>query len=301
MGAPTLLPETAVLLNAGSLRREADFILHDGMDAPSASRRSLVLRAFLAALDRVGAGAIIYVKSNMTDDFFAAAWPRIKARFVLVTAEADWAAPSHHRACLDDPRLIRWFGQNCDLPSPHPKFEPLPLGFAEPDQPHGEQAAMLRVHRCMPAVADKPLMAHASFHLTLSHPERIDVAQRLAGTPGLVFESRRIPPELLWIRHANYSFEISPRGAGHDCHRTWEALLLRTIPIVQKSLVDPVYEAFPVVSVGDWREVTIASMATWRAELSARFDAAMFERLTAAYWIARIRAAARVETGGRPF
>jgi len=208
---------------------------------------------------------------------------------VLVTAEGDWAAPARHRHRLADPRIIRWFGQNCDLEVPHRKFETIPLGFAEPHWPHGNQAAMMRVHRRMPIVLEKPVQALASFHLTLSHPERAEVWRTLEGVPEIAFEARRIPPELLWIRHVNYAFEVCPRGAGRDTHRVWEALLLRTIPIVERSTLDPLYREFPVAFVSDWREITVEAMDGWRMHLADRFDPAMFERLTANYWLSRIR------------
>ncbi len=40
----------------------------------------------------------------------------------------------------------------------------------------------------------------------------------------------RIPK--VYARNCQYSFWLSPRGNGIDCHRTWEALYLDVIPIV---------------------------------------------------------------------
>jgi hypothetical protein len=137
-------------------------------------------------------------------------------------------------------------------------------------------------------VADKPLKAHASFHLNLSHSDRYGVWQRLHRNPNVVFEPRRISPELLWIHHVSYAFEICPRGNGLDCHRTWEALLLRTIPIVRTSTLDPLYEGFPVVIIRDWEEITAEAMALWRHRHADEFTAAMFERLTRDYWVSRV-------------
>jgi hypothetical protein len=110
--------------------------------------------------------------------------------------------------------------------------------------------------------------------------------------PHVFMEPRRIPPELLWIRHANYAFEISPRGNGLDCHRSWEALLLRTIPIVRTSSLDPVYEGLPVAIVSDWDEVTPDAMREWRNRFADGFTAGTFQRLTMGYWLNRIRNAA---------
>jgi len=90
----------------------------------------------------------------------------------------------------------------------------------------------------------------------------------------------------------------APRGAGMDCHRTWEALALLTIPIVKRSPLDPAFQGFPVAMVEDWDEVTIAAMARWRAAMADAFTAGMLRRLTAPYWTSQVLAAAASAKGG---
>jgi len=292
------LPADAVLLNPASLWAISDFVVHDGRDAPPEFRfNPPTVSRLLARIETVRDGDIVCVKSNLCRAFFAIAFPRLRARIVLLTVEGDWGTPGPHLPQLEDDRIIRWFGQNCDLMGPHPKFAPMPLGIAAPHWPHGDQRALLRVHRDM-ARAGQKLEAHASFHLTLSHPERSEVWSRLERRAGLAFEPQRLPPEKLWARLADYAFTVSPRGAGLDCHRTWEALALRSIPIVKRSTLDPVFEGFPVVKVDDWGDVTLAAMAEWRAALADKFTADMFQRLTAPHWTALILAAGASATGG---
>jgi hypothetical protein len=282
--------ETVVLKNQQNLFEACDFLVHDGTGgvAQELQRNPRRLEAFLREIDDVRDNAVIFVKSSMMQDFFETAFPRLSARIVLVTAGEDCSTPGPYYRYLDDQRIIRWFGYNCDLVTPHPKFEIIPLGFADPHWPYGDQAAMLRVHRRMPPVADKPLKALASFHLKMSHQYRYWVWAKLRSNSEIAFEPRRIPPELLWIRHVKYAFEICPRGNGLDCHRTWEALLLRTIPIVRTSTLDPLYEGFPVVIVSEWEGITRDALECWRARYADSFTAAMFERLTRDYWVSRV-------------
>ena len=54
---------------------------------------------------------------------------------------------------------------------------------------------------------------------------------------------------------AAHKFVISPRGNGVDCHRTWEALYLRTIPIVKRSTHMDEFSDLPIFFVNDWSEV----------------------------------------------
>ena len=50
----------------------------------------------------------------------------------------------------------------------------------------------------------------------------------------------------------NFKFVLSPRGAGIDCHRTWEVLAVGRIPIVLSSAIDELYEDLPIVVVKSW-------------------------------------------------
>jgi hypothetical protein len=47
-------------------------------------------------------------------------------------------------------------------------------------------------------------------------------------------------------------FVISPNGNGIDCHKTWEALYLRSIPIVTKSINIDFYRDYPIIVIDDW-------------------------------------------------
>ena len=53
-------------------------------------------------------------------------------------------------------------------------------------------------------------------------------------------------------------YVLSPRGAGEDCHRFYEAIYLYSIPIVKRTNTpfDKLYNVFPCLIVNDWNEVT---------------------------------------------
>ena len=52
-----------------------------------------------------------------------------------------------------------------------------------------------------------------------------------------------------------YKFILSPRGAGIDCHRTWEAIICNIIPIVKKSNIDELFSDLPVLIVNKWEDI----------------------------------------------
>jgi hypothetical protein len=290
----TGLPMGKALKNRATLPDCCDFAIQceDGQERLGPG----LVNAFIDRLGEMRAGATVFVRSTLLAPFFDRAFCLIRQPFVLVTGGSDPASPGAHRESLEDPRIIRWFGENSDLPAPHPKFEPVPLGISDPNVSFGNQEAMLRVHARMPPVEEKPLLAHSSFQLTISHPSRREALAIIRNIEGVVVQQARIAPELLWVRHAGHAFVISPRGGGLDCHRTWEALLLRSIPIVKRSLLDPLHEAFPIAIVDDWHEISLSAMRNWRERLRGGFTLEMFQRLTRDYWAQRIRAAG----SGRP-
>ena len=65
----------------------------------------------------------------------------------------------------------------------------------------------------------------------------------------------------VWINydftHKSY-YTLSPRGAGEDCHRFYEAIYLDSIPIVKRTntAFDKLYNVFPCLIINDWNEVT---------------------------------------------
>lgn len=65
----------------------------------------------------------------------------------------------------------------------------------------------------------------------------------------------------VWINyeytHKSY-YTLSPRGAGEDCHRFYEAIYLDSIPIVKRTntAFDKLYNVFPCLIIDNWNEVT---------------------------------------------
>lgn len=62
-----------------------------------------------------------------------------------------------------------------------------------------------------------------------------------------------------YYRHvAEHRFVLSPQGAGPDCYRTWEAMYLKAIPIVQRSPEMEHFADLPILFTDDYSELTPA-------------------------------------------
>ena len=54
-----------------------------------------------------------------------------------------------------------------------------------------------------------------------------------------------------------HKFMLCPEGHGIDCHRNWESLYLRRVPVMKKSpYFARLMEGFPVLFVKDWPNIT---------------------------------------------
>jgi hypothetical protein len=60
---------------------------------------------------------------------------------------------------------------------------------------------------------------------------------------------------------SQHKFAISPEGNGIDCHRFWEALYLKTIPICKPNITVNYYaKYFPIVILNDWDDLDISKL-----------------------------------------
>ena len=121
--------------------------------------------------------------------------------------------------------------------------------------------------------------------------------------------AHRLPRAELWARKAHNLFDLSPRGHGIDCYRTWESLALGMVVIVQRvrGPLDRLYEGLPVMLVDKYDDLTNATLARWAKEHTAKLASGAYptvelapgvrvlERLTTAYWVRRMRGVMRGE------
>jgi len=54
----------------------------------------------------------------------------------------------------------------------------------------------------------------------------------------------------------SHKFCLSPEGTGIDCFRTWEALYLKSVPIVQESIHMTAFKDLPILFTKDYSEIT---------------------------------------------
>lgn len=155
----------------------------------------------------------------------------------------------------------------------------------------------------LPPTRNRPTVAYTTAHLQQTdttprhqYSGHRKVIQELFGdskaTPHVRLDTK-VSREESWKRHGDAFFILSPPGNGLDCHRTWEALILGSVPIViSDPAFNPVFDDLPVVLVDSYAEVTPENLARWKTEIVSKLDSKAYqlEKLTTAYWMNRIQA-----------
>jgi hypothetical protein len=183
-----------------------------------------------------------FCKSDYLEFFFARHAP--KGTFVLFSHNGDRMIGGEFRKELERDSLVAWFAQNPVLEDP--KLRALPIGIANPYWPHGDQ----RVFRATQA---EQLPKSALFDVSFNTATNPAVREYCVEQTGLRPAPLR-PFDVYLEGVASSYFCISPEGNGIDCQRTWEALYLRTIPVVTRNLVSEHHADLPMLVLDDWSQ-----------------------------------------------
>jgi hypothetical protein len=250
---------------------------------------------------------VVHLCTDMVPQFVREHLPRRSTPFTLVTGDSDLAVvagPIAERvldALTSHPMLVAWYAQNRVLK--HPKLHSMPIGldchtlsplegggrthpWGPRRVPVEQERQLVQIGRSAGSIAAKEPRAFCNWHFAIERGDRRECRRRV--DPSAVsYQSDFTTRDASWRMNTRFAFTMSPAGAGLDCHRTWEALLLGSIPVVLRSPLDELFTQLPVVIVDDWSEVTPARL---RSELDriarSAFD---FSQLELSYWTARIQ------------
>jgi hypothetical protein len=239
----------------------------------------------------------IYVASDGIRYFAEQVLGKISIPFILVTGDSDLPINAstlgrHLESLLSSPKLLRWHAQNKDIE--HPKIQSLPIGINIHNlwsNPLTRGGGFM-----LPAMQELQLktIAQDAQHFSLREPKifcnwhfSIDRADRKQCLEQIdhslcYFQEKPLPMAATWALQSQFQFVLSPHGAGLDCHRTWEALILGCIPIIKKSRIDDLFTDLPVITVNDWHEIDSGFIERASAEMKKKI--VNIEKLYMHYW-----------------
>ncbi|NLK47089.1 MAG: hypothetical protein GX297_10635 [Treponema sp.] len=205
--------------------------------------------------------AVIFVQSNYLLKFQSEILPYIKTQFILISHNSDTNIDEKFAELATSPLLLKWFAQNCTdtILAVSPKVVPLPIGL-ENQRFHnaGNIKSFKKMRTKLNKIEKKPKVL-VSLNLSTNPDERFECYKafwRKPVTQELIsFVSSKNYRKIA----AEYMFIASPFGNGLDCHRTWEAMYLGTIPLVKDNEMNRSFAnlKLPIVCVKNWNEFAL--------------------------------------------
>ncbi|MBA3751684.1 hypothetical protein H0X06_02685 [Candidatus Dependentiae bacterium] len=253
---------------------------------------------------QVQAGDLIFVRN--IDLFMKTLHDRISNPYIIVThGDFQYVTTDENLQYLDNEKIIAWFSVHPPRSS-HPKYFPVPLGINPTSKLFKFRK---RYNNLFKKLRDKPKTKLLSGIFSLRHnPEREELGKLFSEKPFCSLITKNLHFREYMDELASSIFTFSPRGWGPDCYRTWEALLVGTIPIVKKeqygimecakqflrmpnngfpSQLDRLYEDLPILVIEEWNEITPEFLEKKYKEISAKkYD---IKLLYMEYWYEKIR------------
>jgi hypothetical protein len=185
-----------------------------------------------------------------------------KNEFILVINQSDYKFDSRYIKIFDYiPKLKLIYTQNIDII--HNKIIPIPIGLSNSDTPFKYAGDFKLINSIIEKVTNniiiKDKLIYFYFNIETSYFKRIECYNKIIKKEIPFLERINFPQ--YYNQLASYKFAISPEGNGIDCHRFWEALYVKTIPICLPNIIVNYYaKYFPVVILNDWDELDISKL-----------------------------------------
>ena len=201
-------------------------------------------------------GDIIFVKTDYiyNGTFQKQILPNIKTKFILVTGVSSFSVDEGDGSYLDilnNPHLIKWFCTN--PPSDYnEKIMWLPIGFEEVERDGGDVSVLNYFYENPLPWAEKEDKVYIPYHSN-TFKDRDSLIRKLSLESFVVAEPSRLSFREYLKQINKYKFVLSLRGAGWDCHRHYECLLVGSTPIMEKG---PIMQSFknnslPVLEINE--------------------------------------------------
>jgi hypothetical protein len=191
-------------------------------------------------------GMKIFVKTDFLFEFSKNVLSKINKKFVLYTHNSDLPIDDKYIFILENNFLTEWFGQNIN--TIHKKLKSIPIGIANRRWSHGDIEILEKI---ISENNKKENLIYCNIDVNTNYTERTNCLKEIYP----IVNSEKINFESYLRQISKSYFVISPNGNGIDCHKTWEAFYLKSIPIVTRSINVRYYEnKYPFIVINDWSQ-----------------------------------------------
>ena len=247
-------------------------------------------------------GMSIFVGSDYLQYFVGSIIDKIIHKFILITGTSIKTCPvevldqSSFFKLINNNYLIRWCSQNNVIQNQHSIIQ-IPLGLdyhavyndqkkwekiADGKSPVEQEKFMIDVINNSKPFFKRVNKIYVNFDVSADRfGQRKDCLKKISSSL-LVLYQQKLKRTQTWINTTKYAFVLSPYGQGMDCHRTWEALILGSIPILKSKEFVNMFKDLPVLFVEDWSDINQQLLdETIEKFKNMNFN---YDKLTLKYW-----------------
>ena len=135
------------------------------------------------------------------------------------------------------------------------KVIPAPYGVQRKMTPNDDHIERLKNAMKTNVNASEAKLLYVN-HNDNSHPERLGIKDLFRDEYWANVDEKRVDYYHFLLNLANHKFIVCPRGNAIDCHRNWEVLYMRRVPVMKS---DPylleLYKDLPVLWVSDYKDI----------------------------------------------
>ena len=133
---------------------------------------------------------------------------------------------------------------------------PAPYGVQRRMSPSDDRIE--RLQNAMKADID-PSIAKLLYvnHNDSSHSDRVGLKDMFRDEEWVNVDEQRVDYYHFLLNLANHKFILCPRGNAIDCHRNWEVLYMRRVPVMKRySYLEELFKDYPVLWVDEYSDIT---------------------------------------------
>ena len=135
------------------------------------------------------------------------------------------------------------------------KVIPAPYGLQRKMHPNDNRNE--DIESAMKALPKNPPGLLYVSHNESSHSERVGIKDYFDGKSWAEVHKDRVPFSVFLYNLSQSKFMICPRGNAIDCHRNWEVIYMRRVPIMKRHpYLEELFKDYPVLFVDKYSEVT---------------------------------------------
>ena len=136
------------------------------------------------------------------------------------------------------------------------KVIPAPYGVQRKMTPNDDHIERLKNAMKTNVNASEAKLLYVN-HNDNSHPERLGIKDLFRDEYWANVDEKRVDYYHFLFNLANHKFIVCPRGNAIDCHRNWEVLYMRRVPVMKRdAYLEELYKDYPVLFVDNYSDIT---------------------------------------------